>query len=256
MKCPFLKCVCAVLGMMLLSSVAAWSATRYSNLDDSTLVDNGVTGWGSCVPCAGGASNNAFIASSPFQTSPSKDGSSRDFYIDGDAYSDGLWWYKVGPNNAASNFQFDFWLYADSSTQGAQALEFDTYQFISGREYMFGTQCNYVTGSWELWNAGSLKWTASSVPCRKFNPNTWYHITLTFHRTSNRYEHYDKLTIVQYKSNGRVASSNSYNLNRAYPSQFTPPGWGDDLGVQFQMDIGPKGAHMQQWVDQVRLTAW
>src|ERR1051325_9837203 len=131
---------CACLSVVLLCSAFAWSTTRYRNLDESTAIDDGVTGWGSCVPCAGGSSN-ATISSSPFQTYPSRDGSSRDFYISGDAYSNGLWWYKVGPNNAASNFNFDFWIYLDSSTQAAQALEFDIFQFIRGREYMFGTQC-------------------------------------------------------------------------------------------------------------------
>src|ERR1051325_4411202 len=124
---------------LLYSSAFAFSATKYRALEDSTRSDDGIVGWGSCVPCAGGGSSHASIASPPFQPSPSVDGSSRDFYISGDAYSDGLWWYKVGPNNTAANFSFDFWINVDSSTQAAQALEFDTFQFIGGREYMFGT---------------------------------------------------------------------------------------------------------------------
>ena len=60
---------------------------------------------------------------------------------------------------------------------------------------------------------------------------------------------------MQYKANGKVASNNSYNFGAAYPSQPLPAGWGDDLGVQFQMDIGPVGASMQEWVDEVTLTA-
>ena len=219
-------------------------------------------GWGSCVQCAGGGSNNASIASSPFQSSPSRDGASRDFYISGDAYSDGLWWYKVGPNNSASNFNFDFWLNVDPTASATQALEFDAFQFIKGREYMFGTQCDYASGTWDLWNAGyqttgGPAWVHSNVPCKKFVANVWYHITLQFHRTSpNMYVHYDNLIIVQYNQSGRIAATNVYGLNRAYPSQATPPGWGDDLGVQFQMDIGSQGAQMQEWVDQVTLTAW
>ncbi len=254
MKC--VVCTCAVVCVMLLGSRAAWSATKYQNLEDSTLVDNGVMGWGSCVPCAGGTSNNASIASSPFQTFPSVSGHSRDFYINGAAYSDALWWYKVGPNDSASNFQFDFWLNVDSNTPSAQALEFDTYQFIGGREYMFGTQCDYSSSTWDVWNAGTLKWTHTTVPCKKFTPKLWYHVILSFHRTSDTYEHYDQLTIVQYNSNGAFAAMNTYNFDRTYPSQLTPPGWSDDLGVQFQMDIGSVGTQMQEWVDMVNLTAW
>ena len=145
----FLPSARAVVVCVFLGSTLAWSATtKYQHLEDSTLADNGVNGlgWGSCVECAGGGSANASIASSPFQTTPSMDGSSRDFYISGDPYSDGLWWYKVGPNDAATTFTFDFWFNTDSSTQAAQALEFDTFQFVNGREFMFGTQCDYASG--------------------------------------------------------------------------------------------------------------
>jgi len=107
MKFNWGKCavvVCAV----LFCATAAWPArtptTRYSNLEDSSAEDDGTNGlgWGSCIECAGGGSNNASIASSPFQTTPAKDGASRNFSISGDPYSNGLWWYKIGPNNAAT----------------------------------------------------------------------------------------------------------------------------------------------------------
>src|SRR4051794_28192243 len=91
--------------LVALFSCAGMAQTHYNNIDDSTVVDNGSgTGWGSCVDCAGGGSNDAVIASSPNQTRPSKDGASRDFYISGAAYANGLWWYKVGANDAVSNF--------------------------------------------------------------------------------------------------------------------------------------------------------
>ena len=41
------------------------------------------------------ANGTASIASSPFVTRPSVDGASRDFYINGSAYTNALWWYKV-----------------------------------------------------------------------------------------------------------------------------------------------------------------
>ena len=44
------------------------------------------------------------------------------FYISGSAYTNGLWWYKVGTNDAVSHFKMDFWLNVDSTTQYAQAL--------------------------------------------------------------------------------------------------------------------------------------
>jgi len=80
---------------------------------------------------------------------------------------------------------------------------------------------------------------------------------MSFHRTSDFYMHYDKLVIVQYKSDGKtVAASNTYSFNKALTSGWNPAGWADNVGVQFQMDIGKYGAEMQEWVDQVHLIAW
>ena len=248
--------------LALLLSSAALGQTKYPypNIDDSTAVDDslaGAIGWGSCVTCAGGG-GNATISSSPFQTRPSMDGTSRDFYINGAAYTNGLWWYKVGPNDSVSNFNFDSWVFFNSGTQYAQALEFDTFQFISGQEYMFGTQCNYaLPGTWSVWNQGGHQWVPTNVACTRFKFNTWYHLIWTFHRTSpDNYEHYDSLTIEQYNGAGKLASSNTYNFNIALPSGPTPSGWTDNLGVQFQMDIGPTGTSMEEWVDEVTLTVW
>ena len=241
---------CVVVCFVLLCSVAAWSATKYSHLEDSKS-------WDSCIDCAGGGSNIAHIASSPFFASPSREGSSRDFYMNGAAWSNALWWHKIGPNNAAKSFSFDFWLKVASNTAAAQAFEFDAFQFISGRRYMFGTECSYGTGVWDIWDSGGWRWVHTKVPCKRFVPNVWYHVKMNFYRTNDFYMHYDKLSIVQYKSDGAtVAAGNTYAFNKALPSGWNPSGWSDTIGVQFQMDIGPKGAQMQEWVDQVSLTVW
>ena len=257
------------LSVILLASAAARAQTfTYSNLDDSTAVDNGASGavgWGSCVTCAGGdPTGTASIASSPSITRPSLDGSSRDFYISGSSYTDGLWWYKVGTNDAVSNFKMDFWLNVDSTTQYAQALEFDVFQFNkqitqfpTGTEFMFGTQCNYAAGFWDVWDAGNRTWKKTNVTCNRFKPNVWYHVTLNFHASSqDHYEHYDSLTIVQYNSQGRAASNKTYPWNIAVASGPMPSGWGEDMGLQFQMDIASVGASMTEYVDRVTLTAW
>src|SRR5215475_8054508 len=197
---------CALVCAVLFCATAAWSAktttTKYRNLEEQTNEDDGTNGlgWGSCIDCAGGGSVNATVANSPFQTTPSKDGASMNLAISGDPYSDGLWWYKIGANDVATTFTLDFWLYTDESTQAAQALEFDTFQFVNGVEYMFGAQCNYANGTWDLWNGGASKWAHSKVGCKKFAPNVWYHITLGYHRTTNNNAlNYDTLSIVQYK---------------------------------------------------------
>jgi hypothetical protein len=240
---------------LFVTSTTAWGQT-YSNINDSTAVDNGLAnavGWGSCVNCAGGASTGS-IASSPFQTSPSLDGASRDFYISGSPYTNGLWWYKVGPNDAVSNFDFDFWVYVNSGAPSAQALEFDAFQFNNGVEYMFGTQCDNASGTWDVWNTSKGQWVHTNFACTGFQPNTWYHLHWKFHRTSpNNMEHYDSLTIQQSDKRGRLNTS-THNFNLAFPSGPMPSGWTDNMGVQFQLDIGGSGTSIQEWVDEVTLT--
>ena len=91
---------CVVACFALLCSVSAWSATTYSSVDE-------LQSWGSCVDCADGKSNNASIATSAFHENPSRDGASRDFWMSGSAYTNALWWRKLGVNNTAKNFIFN-----------------------------------------------------------------------------------------------------------------------------------------------------
>jgi hypothetical protein len=256
--------------IVVLACAGAWAQNSYtySKLDESTAVDDRLPdgiGWGSCVACAGGDPNGtATISDAPFNTTPSTDGASRNFYINGSAYTDGLWWYKVGPNSAVSHFSMDFWLNVDATTSNAQAMEFDVFQFNkqkstypTGTEFMFGTQCNNFAGVWDVWDMGHGKWLHSSIPCIRFTPNTWYHITLGFHSSGlGRYEHYDSLSIAQYKSNGKVANTQRYKWGITVGSGPMPAGWSENMGLQFQMDIAGTGASMTEYVDNVTLKAW
>ncbi|MGA2960518.1 MAG: hypothetical protein ABSD96_02515 [Candidatus Korobacteraceae bacterium] len=247
--------------VLVLACGPAWTQTVYSNLDDSNAIDMGgtSTGWGWCTTCAGGlpeAEAMAIINTADNVTTPSWDGASREFYITGPAYANGLWWYKVGPNDAASHFTFSFWVQFDSGSVNAQAMEFDAFQFVGTTKYTFGTQCNYVEAVWDVWNEGAGSWERTRVPCRKFQPGEWYHLTMTFHRTPDLNEHYDSLSIVQYNILKRIAGSQNYALNLTYPSGPLPTGWTENMGVQFQMDIGPRGTEMTEWVDVVSLTTF
>lgn len=227
------------------------NATVFQKLDDST------TGWGSCTDCAGGNLANTYWMQQDV-ASPAVDGTSTQLYLSGPAYTDALWWNKLGAHDNFSNFQTDSWVYFDpTTTTNGQAFEFDTFQFAKGREYMFGTQCDYSVGVWDVWNQQSGHWVQTNIACPKFQTGAWYHITWQFHRTSSRKMSYDYLSIVQYKSDGvTVASSQSYTPNLAYPSGPLPTGWSDDLGVQFQMDTNANGGIVTEWIDNVRLIAW
>ena len=246
---------------MAFAGTPSTRTTVFSNIDDST------TGWGSCTGsgCAGGNSASTYYMAQN-QTTPSKDGASTEFYVAGGAYTNALFWNKLGANDSLSHFTFDFWAQLDSnSTTIGQAFEFDTFQFVKGREYMFGTQCDYASGMWEVWNAGAGVWQQTPVACPKFTPNVWYHITWNVHRSTapgNKNMYYDGFTVVQYDANNNVVSNNSYTLNLVYPSTTMPTGWTDNMGVQFQIDLNAQSgvngnpSSTSEWIDQVSLTAW
>ncbi len=242
------------IGIVLLClSVLALASTTYTNIDDQTNTDNGTTGWGSCTTCAGGQNDASVFWMAQNQTTPSVDGASTAFHISGPQFSNALWWYKVGPNSTVSNFKFDFWAQVDANAAlYAQALEFDTFQFTGGRRFMFGTQCDYARGVWDVWNDGGNKWVPTSISCPKFVAGDWYHVTWSFHRKGSR-TYYDQLTVVQYDSNNNQLASNTYNVGLQESSGTTS--W-NNLGVQFQLDLNSSGGTCTMWVDEVSLTAW
>ncbi|HEV2117782.1 MAG TPA: hypothetical protein VGR48_17235, partial [Terriglobales bacterium] len=151
--------------------------------------------------------------------------------------------------DSVTHFTWDFHFRVDSASLNAEALEFDIFQFIVPTEYMFGSQCTYSTGMWDIWNAGSHHWVAISVPCRRFKPNVWHHITWQVHRTtSDNMMHYDSLTI----------DNTKHAIGVAEPSGALPTGWSDMMGVQWQLD-GPGNTSLlpisfNEWIDKASLT--
>ena len=222
------------------------NATVFANLDDSPARDNGNVGWGWCSSCAGGAATATDLWMAQNQTTPALDSGSTEFHIGGPAFSNALFYDKLGANSGFTNFQWDFYFQVDSSVTAAQTYEFDVFQFVGGVNYMFGSQCNYRQGVWNIWNGGNSTWTHTNVRCARFTPGQWNHVTWNLHRTPDQRVHYDSL----------VVNGTTYSLNIAKPVGLTPAGWGDNLGVQFQLDIAGAPASLQEWVDKVTLTAW
>lgn len=272
-----------LLAFALLMCCVAWaqtapssSATIYSNIDDDST-------WYICSgSCAGGANpiKAAFYLNQP---TPSLDGASTEFYVLGRSWTDVLFYHPLGANNAKSNFQTDFYfqLSSSSATLG-QAFEFDTYQFINNVagalgpvEFMFGTQCDYAQngGVWDIWNQDQGHWIPIySMPCvnpgqARFNPNVWYRVTWSFHRTDPGPNlpygglSYDSVRIVEYGAGiGNTPSSDyTYKVNTVESAGALPTGWSDQLGVQFQIDFNGQArgkGSITEYVDKVTLTAW
>ncbi len=231
--------VTLLLGVFFLVAGQVQAQTVFSDLDDKT------TGWGSCTTCAGGTNNAAVYWMAQNQTSPSLTGNSTEFYISASKpYADVLFWKKIGAQDAATHFTWDFWVYLDNASYYAQALEYDLFQFTHGVEYMFGSQCDYASGHWDVWNQSTNKWVQSPVACHKFTPKVWHHIVWQYHRTTDTKMHFDSLTV----------DGVYHAVNMTEPSGPMPSGWTDNMGVQWQLDTAASAQSFHEWVDKVKLT--
>lgn len=182
-----------------------------------------------------------------FQTRPSKDGNSTQFYVSSSKpNTDVLFWDKLGAHDSATQFTWDFWVYLDNDSLSAQALEYDLFQYVSGREYMFGTQCTYSTGLWDVWDMASRTWVPTQVACKKFSPQVWHHVVWKFHRTTDTKMHYDSLT----------SDGVQHSVNQVEPSGALPKGWSDELGVQWQLDTPASPLTLNEWIDDVKVTVY
>lgn len=239
---PLLLAVCfAAVGSQAQSQNQVQSRNQivYNNIDDRD------TGWGYCTTCAGGQNNDDIYWMAQFQTTPSRDGNSTQFYVSASLpFSNALFWDKVGAQDWAKTSTWDFWVYLDNASSGAQALEYDLFQFANGVEYMFGSECVYATGYWNVWSQGGNNWVPTQLSCKKFTANVWHHIVWKTHRTSDQKMHYDSLTL----------DGVQHTLNLAEPSGPMPAGWTDNLGVQWQIDTASAPLTTNEWIDNVKLT--
>jgi hypothetical protein len=202
--------------------------------------------WGSCntLDCSGGSGNGEFWMAQN-QSTPSLGGRSMELHNSG-TWSDALWWNKFGAQDSASNFLWDFYFRIEEAAgSAAQALEFDVFQFRDGYNYMMGTQCNYASGAWELWDETNGKWMQSKAACPKFTPGTWHHVQWYTQRVQGA---------AQYTFVTLVVDGVSYSINQTYSAKNV--GWNRIIGVQYQMDVNATGAGYEMWVDQSTLTAW
>jgi hypothetical protein len=216
------------------------TAKVFSNIEQMT------TGWGACntAACAGGNGGGAYWQAFN-QTTPSLDGRSMEIYHDG-VWGDALWYRKFGGNNSATNFLWDFYVQLDAaSLTSGQSLEYDAFQFVGGYNYMIGTQCNYGAGVWDTWNEATGHWLHTTIPCKKFPAGTWHHIQ--WYMTTNHTNH-------TYTYKTLVVDGVVHNLNQTQPAKYLA--WGDNVGVQWQLDVNAKGAGYHEWVDQAKFTIW
>ena len=215
------------------------------------LIDNidQMSNWGHCSDCAADPSDPtppiAQWSFNQWQNTPSKDGNGIKMWIGGTTpYANALHWKKLGDQSSYKNFIWEFWIYGKSDMNNAQNIEFDLWQSVGGRKYMFGTQCNYWKQIWQGWDETKNAWQDTSIPCPKFSTGQWHRIKWYLQRTSDNRTRYVSVTV----------DGKTYSVNRYWPSKSTS--WGNSLGVQFQQDLNKYAADHTMWVDRVRVWLW
>ena len=248
-------------------------AHRILNIDNGTwTVDND--------PGVGGTCNHGSIA--PFTSNadpntdnlPAFDGRGQHFTLtSGCKYDDSLFYRKFSkdPSRFAghTNFLWDFWFYIPTTTQTStiQAMEHDMFQAVQlsdgVHEFMFGSQCNYITNQWQLWlpAGGNLTWVNAGIsPCR-FSTGAWHHATYFVQRVTT--SGYQEIPINFSPATDRNVSLRYGTLTIDGQTMYlggtawsTKPGWSPTLGVQHQLDSSVMGAIIEEYVDGESLISW
>lgn len=205
-----------------------------------------MSGWQNCDTCAGAGGNGSTDPHwmAQFQTTPSLDGSSAEFFLGGSTpYASALWWKQLGPQPATSHFVYDLYFYLKNAA-APQALEFDMNQSVNSKKYIFGTECDF-TGlkHWRVWDY-TLHWQDTGVSCTQFQTaNTWHHLIWEFERTSDGHTHFINVWMDGVR----------YSVNRFYTPQ---PISVQELNTAFQMDGNKLMTNYSVWLDKVKLSVW
>ena len=245
MKQAILAVLCISASFAVAQSLGGGLPSPPSNATVFNLVQE-MPGWQSCnsPSCAGGSGNGAYWMAQ-FQQQPSLSGASTEIYNSG-VWANALWWMKLGSHDQATNLLWDFWVQLDSRAAGAaQALEYDSFQFVNGYNYMIGSQCNVAAGVWDTWDELHGHWIHTTIPCHGFTAGTWHHIQ--WYVTTNH-------TTQQYTYVTLVVDGRPYSVNQTYSARYL--NWSSNIGVQYQLDVNATGQGYSEWFDLVKLTVW
>lgn len=255
-----MKSLCAV----LLLSALACAGVIVPNVDNDPGIGFQVPDWSVCIiggfppfptcPGVGGSGIPVGYALTFGHPSPSKDGSSmaQSFTSAAGGNTDVLATYKAGKDDLTSVFVSDFWFYSAEAAVIGQ-FEFDTFLFSKSEniEYMFGTQCNKVSGRWQIWGNTWID-VVPTLPC-SVTASTWHHITETFHRVPGDINqcagkpcmYFDRITF----------DGIPHDINMKEPAATLPTGWDSAVGLQFQINIPGANTFGSEYIDLVNFSA-
>jgi len=221
------------------SSVIPPTATVFSKVEE-------MTNWQSCDVCAGAGGNGPTTPHwmAQFQTSPSLDGASAEFFVGGSTpYAAALWWKQLGPIDSVTHFVYDMNFYLTDST-APQALEFDVNQSVNGKKYIFGTECDFHGNqTWQVWDS-SLHWQDTGGSCAAaHSAKVWHSLRWEFERTSGGHTHFIAVTVDGVRK----------SVDRFYNPQASSV---RELNLAFQMDGNSTMTDYKVWLDKVKLSVW
>jgi hypothetical protein len=215
----------------------------------SKIEERPTSNWFSCRSrdCSG---SDAFATYwvAPYQTTPSLDGASTQFYVSGNAWADVLWVAKLGgAASSKTHFILDYWLKPNADTlTHAECLEFDVVMAYNGRKWDFSHQLHYGGGHFDTWDGVAMKWVHTNMALPKLDPNTWHHIKLYGERVGTQ-THNISLTV----------DSNTYQVPTQYAWHETKTSnWANSVAVQVQIDINSKPGTASEYVDNMNLYLW
>ncbi len=246
-------------------------AQRIGGLDgDTWTVDNN--------PNVGGKCNDGSFGSFANNSDPNTanvPGAGQHFVLASRcAYDDSLffWKYSEAPQvETATNYLWEFWFYVPTSVQSnsIQALEFDLFHALplsdGVHEFMFGSQCNYVSNQWQFWlpQESRLTWVNSGIsPCR-FSTGEWHHAVYFLQRvTSSGYQEIPQTFSPSTDNNSSLRfgtltiDGQTSFLGGLSWSTMPKPEWSPLFGVQHQLDSAVTGAVIEEYSNRESITIW
>ncbi len=198
----------------------------------------------------GGTSTGAMVMTH----SPSRSGSSRQFYTTYTYNGGERYHVSFGDDESASNFVYDVWIYLTSSAGNIGNLEMDLNQVIpNGQTVIMGMQCDGWTNTWDFTvNRGSAtkpsdQWVASKAPCnvRSWGRNQWHHIQLAYSRNDSGWVTYKAAYVDGKEEAINVTAYSAFAL-----------GWAPTLLTNFQVDgLGAAGS-VNLYMDELTIHRW
>ena len=205
-------------------------------------------GWGGCDVCSGpnaqGASIVYWLAQN--QTSPSKDGSSTQYFVGGSTpYGSAMWWKQLGIYDTARHFTLEMDYYFKDQT-GPQAFEIDAAQSLNGKKFFFGTECDVrgtYKNTWLVNDYVNNKWIPTGIPCYGTTAGKWHHLKWEFERTTGGRTHFIAVTVDTVRK----------VVDRYFQAKTSSA---HEMNVAFQLDGNKYMTDFSVWVDNFSLTAW